>query len=52
MEFILSVLLMGIEEKDFLVYRQFSECVQCRNSIIIVDYKWTPWFRKEGNLLW
>jgi hypothetical protein len=50
MELILVVEL----EKDnsFTVYRRLQELVWMRNSIIKVDYKYTPWHRVGGNLLW
>lgn len=39
----------------FEVYRRITESVDlfdAMNSVLVVDYKYTPWVRREGNLLW
>lgn len=39
-------------DNSFIVHRQLREDPQWRDSILKLDYKYTPWIRKEGNLLW
>lgn len=50
MELSLGILLG--KDSTFTVYQKFIECIDCKNSILIVDYKYTPWVREKGNLLW
>lgn len=50
MELLLAVLTNS--DGSFKVYRKISLPVELTNSVITVDYNYTPWPRYNGNLLW
>lgn len=42
-------------DETFTVFRRITESADlfdAMNSVLIVDYKYAPWIRREGNLLW
>lgn len=41
------------KDNTFMIYRRLHEHdTRLTDSILVIDYRYTPWFRKGGNLLW